>query len=40
MSRNLVPKIILILILVVAAGLSLFPPSKTLKPGIDLVGKI
>lgn len=38
MSRNLVPKIILILILVAAAVLSLFPPSKTLKPGIDLAG--
>ena len=38
MSRNLVPKIILILILVAAAVLSLYPPSKTLKPGIDLAG--
>jgi SecD/SecF fusion protein len=38
MSRNLVPKIILILILVVAAVLSLYPPSKSLKPGIDLAG--
>ncbi|MEN6424197.1 MAG: protein translocase subunit SecD [Phycisphaerales bacterium] len=38
MSRNLVPKIILILILVAAAILSLYPPSKTLKPGIDLAG--
>jgi len=38
MSRNLVPKIVLILILVAAAVLSLYPPSKTLKPGIDLAG--
>ncbi|MEN6577713.1 MAG: protein translocase subunit SecD [Phycisphaerales bacterium] len=38
MSRNLVPKIILILILVAAAVLALYPPSKTLKPGIDLAG--
>jgi len=38
MSRNLVPKFILILVLVMAAGLTLFPPSKTLKPGIDLAG--
>jgi len=38
MSRNLLPKFILILVLVVAAVLALFPPSKTLKPGIDLAG--
>lgn len=38
MSRNLVPKMILILVLVAAAALSLYPPSKTLKPGIDLAG--
>lgn len=38
MNRNLVPKFILVLVLVVAAGLTLFPPSKTLKPGIDLAG--
>ncbi len=38
MSRNLAPKFILILVLIVAAGLALNPPSKTLKPGIDLGG--
>ncbi len=38
MSRNLTPKIILILVLVVAAVVALYPPSKTLKPGIDLAG--
>ena len=38
MSRNLVPKFILILILVALAVLALYPPSKTLKPGIDLAG--
>ncbi len=38
MSRNLLPKFILILVLVVAAGLALFPPRETLKPGIDLAG--
>ena len=38
MSRNLVPKFILILVLVVLAAAALYPPSKTLKPGIDLAG--
>ncbi|MCU0914027.1 MAG: protein translocase subunit SecD [Planctomycetes bacterium] len=38
MSRNLVPKFILILVLVAAAVLALYPPSQTLKPGIDLAG--
>jgi SecD/SecF fusion protein len=38
MSRNLVPKFILILVLVVLAVLALYPPSRTLKPGIDLAG--
>jgi len=32
------PKIILILVLVAVAAVTLFPPSKTLKPGIDLAG--
>jgi SecD/SecF fusion protein len=38
MSRNLTPKIILILVLVVAAVVALYPPGQTLKPGIDLAG--
>jgi SecD/SecF fusion protein len=38
MSRNLVPKFILIGVLIAAAVLALYPPSKTLKPGIDLAG--
>ncbi len=38
MSRNLVPKFILILVLVVLAALALYPPGRTLKPGIDLAG--
>ena len=38
MNKNLWPKIILIIVLVVFAALSLYPPSKTLKPGIDLAG--
>jgi len=38
MDRNLVWKIILILVLVIGAGAALYPPAKTLKPGLDLAG--
>jgi SecD/SecF fusion protein len=38
MYKNLVPKSILILFLIVLAVLVLFPPSQKLKPGIDLAG--
>ena len=38
MNKNLVPKSVFIIILVVLAIYTLFPPSKTLKPGIDLAG--
>jgi SecD/SecF fusion protein len=38
MSRNLLPKAILILVLIAVALVALYPPSKTLKPGIDLAG--
>jgi SecD/SecF fusion protein len=38
MSKNLTPKIILIIVLVIVAAWTLYPPSKTLKPGIDLAG--
>jgi SecD/SecF fusion protein len=38
MNRNLLPKFILIFVLVAGAALALYPPSKTLKPGIDLAG--
>jgi SecD/SecF fusion protein len=38
MGKNLMPKIIVITVLVVFAGLTLYPPSKTLKPGPDLGG--
>ncbi|TKJ35422.1 MAG: hypothetical protein CEE38_14700 [Planctomycetes bacterium B3_Pla] len=38
MSKNLTSKVILIVVLVAAAAWMLFPPSKTLKPGIDLAG--
>ena len=38
MSKNLLPKIILILVLVALAAWTLYPPNKTLKPGIDLAG--
>jgi SecD/SecF fusion protein len=38
MNKNLTPKIILIVVLIALAGWTLFPPSKTLIPGIDLAG--
>jgi len=38
MNKNLVPKVVLIFLLVVVAVWTLYPPSKTLKPGIDLAG--
>ncbi|UCE99692.1 MAG: protein translocase subunit SecD, partial [Planctomycetota bacterium] len=38
MDKNLAPKIIVIIVLVVVAAWTLYPPGKTLKPGIDLAG--
>ncbi len=38
MGKNLTPKIVIIIVLVAVAGLTLYPPSKTLKPGPDLGG--
>lgn len=38
MNKNLVPKSILTVVLVAAALWTLYPPSKTLKQGIDLAG--
>jgi len=38
MSKNLTPKIVFIIVLVVLATWTLYPPNKTLKPGIDLAG--
>jgi len=38
MQKNLTLKIVIIVVLVVVAAWTLFPPSKTLKPGIDLAG--
>ncbi|MHC4111208.1 MAG: protein translocase subunit SecD [Planctomycetota bacterium] len=38
MGKNLMPKIIVITVLVVWAGLTLYPPGKKLKPGPDLGG--
>jgi SecD/SecF fusion protein len=38
MNKNLLSKSILIIVLVVVAAWTLYPPSKTLKPGIDLAG--
>jgi SecD/SecF fusion protein len=38
MNKNLTLKILLIIVLVVVAVWTLYPPNKTLKPGIDLAG--
>src|SRR5512142_275468 len=38
MNKNLVWKALFIVILVAVAAWTLYPPSKTLKPGIDLAG--
>ncbi len=38
MSRNLAPKFILVGALIVASIVALYPPSKSLKQGIDLAG--
>ena len=38
MGKNLVPKIVVIAVLVAVAALTLYPPDKKLKPGIDLAG--
>ena len=38
MHKNLGWKIILVVVLLLAAIWRLFPPSKTLRPGIDLAG--
>ncbi len=38
MEKNLSWKVILIVVLVAVALLELYPPSKTLKPGLDLAG--
>ncbi|MHC4187722.1 MAG: hypothetical protein ACYSRQ_05970, partial [Planctomycetota bacterium] len=38
MDKNLLWKILLIIVLVVVAAWSLYPPNKKLKPGLDLAG--
>jgi SecD/SecF fusion protein len=38
MNKNLTWKLVLIIVLVVVAVWTLYPPNKTLKPGIDLAG--
>ena len=38
MSKHLMPKVILIIVLIIVSAWTLYPPSKTLKPGIDLAG--
>ena len=39
MEKNLIWKIGSIIILVIAAVLTLYPPAKTLRPGLDLIEK-
>jgi len=38
MGKNLMPKMVVVIVLVLVAGWTLYPPSKTLKPGPDLGG--
>lgn len=38
MNRNLLWKLVLIIVLAVVAFIELYPPSKTLNPGLDLAG--
>jgi preprotein translocase subunit SecD len=38
MDRNLLWKLVLIIVLVVLAVIEVYPPSKTLNPGLDLAG--
>ncbi len=38
MGKNVALKLVLIIVLVVVAAWTLYPPDKTLKPGIDLAG--
>lgn len=38
MNRNLLWKLVLIIVLAVVAFLEVYPPSKTLNPGLDLAG--
>jgi SecD/SecF fusion protein len=38
MNRNLLWKLVLIVVLVIVAFVELYPPSKTLNPGLDLAG--
>ena len=40
MNKQVTPKIVLIIVLVLLAALTLYPPSQTLKPGIDLAGGV
>ncbi len=38
MNKSMFPKFILIIVLVAVAAWTLYPPNKTLRPGIDLAG--
>lgn len=40
MNKNLMPKTVLIIVLVALAAWTLYPPSKTLQPGIDVGGGV
>jgi SecD/SecF fusion protein len=40
MNKQLMPKVVLIIVLIVLAGLALYPPSQKLKLGIDLNGGV
>ncbi|MHC4478686.1 MAG: hypothetical protein ACYTEL_23880, partial [Planctomycetota bacterium] len=38
MGKNLTSRTVVVIVMVVLAGLTLYPPTETLKPGIDLAG--
>ena len=40
MNKNLLAKIVLIIVLVIVAGWTLYPPEETLRSGIDLAGGV
>jgi len=40
MGKNLLPKIVVIIVLVALAAWTLYPPNKTLQPGIDVGGGV
>ena len=40
MNKKLTPRIVFIVVLILLAGWTLYPPSQTLKPGIDIAGGV